>query len=101
LNVDLYASNKEASAMAQQKKLENDLAGIAAEKAKLEAQLAALAAREKVAREAALDAGRGFLLAALERVKIPSMDRVEAKALATAVTSLGASEALRRLAKEG
>jgi hypothetical protein len=33
-------------------------------------------------------------------VKIPAMDRVEAKALATAVTSLG-GEALRRLAREG
>lgn len=86
--------------MAQQKKLENDLAGIAAEKAKLETQLAALAERERATREAALDAGRGFLLAALERVKIPAMDRVEAKALATAVTSLGAGEALRRLARE-
>lgn len=87
--------------MAQQKKLENDLAGIAAEKARLEAQLAVLAAREKATREAALDAGRGVLLAALERVKIPAMDRVEAKTLATAITSLGASEALRRLAREG
>lgn len=87
--------------MAQQKKLQSDLAGIAAEKAKLEAQLAALAEREKVTREAALDAGRGFLLAALERVKIPAMDRVEARALATAVAGLGASEALRRLAREG
>jgi hypothetical protein len=36
LTIDLIALNKEASAMAQQKKLENDLAGIAAEKAKLE-----------------------------------------------------------------
>ncbi|WCT79256.1 hypothetical protein [Novosphingobium humi] len=87
--------------MAQQKKLENDLAGIAAEKAKLEAQLVALAEREKATREAALDAGRGFLLAALERVKIPAMNRVEAKALAAAITRLGASEALRRLAREG
>jgi len=86
--------------MARESKFDIDLAGIAAEKAKLEAQLASLAEREKLAREAAKDAGRGVLLAALERVKIPAMDRLEAKALATTVASLGASEALRRLARE-
>jgi hypothetical protein len=52
LTIDLFASNKEARAMAQQKKLENDLAGIAAEKAKLKRNWP-LAEREKATREAA------------------------------------------------
>lgn len=86
--------------MARERNVDRDLAGIAAEKAKLEAQLASLAEREKAAREAARDAGRGVLLAALERVKIPAMDRAEARSLATAIATLGATEALRRLANE-
>lgn len=86
--------------MARDRKVDRDLAGIAAEKAKLEAQLASLAEREKAAREAARDAGRGVLLAALERVKIPAMDRAEARSLATTIASLGAAEALRRLVNE-
>lgn len=87
--------------MARDRKVDINLAGIVAEKAKLEAQLASLAEREKAAREAVRDAGRGVLLAALERVKIPMMDRAEARSLAITIATLGATEALRRLANGG
>jgi hypothetical protein len=62
------------------------------ERIKAEAALAAILQREKEAEEALRDAGRPVLLAALERVKIPDMDRTEARAIAAAIAKHGAAK---------
>jgi hypothetical protein len=62
------------------------------ERIKAEAALAAIIQREKEAEEALRDAGRPVLLAALERVKVPDMDRTEARAIAAAIAKQGAAK---------
>ena len=75
--------------MARPKKTEGNLDAIAAERARLKAELSKLDALEKQARQAASDAGRGTLLAALERVKIGSMSKAAAKVIAVVIAAEG------------
>lgn len=83
--------------MARVRKIGGDLDAIASEKAKLQQRMAELDAAEKAAREAQRDAGRGVLLAALDRVRIGAMDRAQARDIATAIGKLGAGELVRRI----
>ena len=83
--------------MARSRKIECDLDAITAERARLQAELARLDEAEKAAREIVRDAGRATLDAALARVKIGAMSKDEAKAIATAIASLSATEVVRRL----
>jgi len=83
--------------MAKPKKVGNDLPSIAAERARLEAQLAELAALERDAREAARDAGRPVLLAALDKIKIGEMSRQDAKAIAGAIAKHGGVQMAKML----
>ncbi|MCW2339128.1 hypothetical protein M2337_003418 [Sphingobium sp. B2D3A] len=83
--------------MARPKKIANSLEAIAAQRAELQERMAALDAAERAAREAAQDEGRDVLMKALERVKIPAMDRSNAKAIAKAIATLEASEIVRRI----
>ena len=87
--------------MARPRNVGGDLATIAAERARLQAELARLDEAEKAALETERDAGREFLLAALTKVKIGRMDRAQAKALAQAIGSLGASDLLERIGPIG
>jgi hypothetical protein len=68
------------------------LESIKQERIKAEAALAAILQREKEAEEALRDAGRPVLLAALERVKIPDMERTEARSIAAAIAKHGAAK---------
>ncbi|WP_340267639.1 hypothetical protein [Sphingobium mellinum] len=68
------------------------LESIKQERVKLEAALAAVVQREKEAEDALRDAGRPVLLAALERVKIPELDRSDARAIAAAIAKHGAAK---------
>lgn len=68
------------------------LQSIKQERVKLEAALAAIVQREKEAEDALRDAGRPVLLAALERVKIPELDRSDARAIAAAIAKHGAAK---------
>jgi hypothetical protein len=68
------------------------LESIKQERVKAEAALAAILQREKEAEEALRDAGRPVLLAALERVKIPAMERTEARFIAAAIAKHGAAK---------
>lgn len=63
----------------------DDLAAIEARREALKAELAALDERAKVVEQAARDAGRPTLIAALDKVKIAAMDKIDAKAIATAI----------------
>lgn len=83
--------------MARPKKTEGNLDAIAAERARLKAELSKLDALEKQARHAASDAGRGTLLAALERVKIGSMSKAAAKVIAVVIAAEGADEVAKKL----
>ena len=83
--------------MARPKKVTGDLETISAERERLLAELARLDEAEKAAIESERDAGREALLAALAKVKIPRMDRTEAKAIAQAVGTLGPKAILERL----
>ncbi|MBB4642786.1 hypothetical protein [Rhizorhapis suberifaciens] len=68
------------------------LDAIKQERIKAEAALAAIVQREKEAEEALRDAGRPVLIAALERVKIPDMDRTEARTIAAAIAKHGGAK---------
>ena len=83
--------------MARPKKIGGDLATISAERARLQAELARLDEAEKVALETERDAGREVLLAALDKVKIARMDRGQAKAIAQAISALGAGDIIQKL----
>ena len=83
--------------MARSKKPTGNLNMIASERARLQAELARLDEAEKAALEVARDAGREMLLAALARVKIAAMGKAEAKAIASAIGTLGGAEAARKL----
>jgi len=83
--------------MARPRKIGGDLATISAERKRLQAELARLDEAEKVALETERDAGREVLLAALDKVKIARMDRGQAKAIAQAISALGADEIIQKL----
>ena len=83
--------------MARPRKIGGDLATISAERARLQAELARLDEAEKVALETERDAGREVLLAALDKVKIARMDRGQAKAIAQAISALGADDIIQKL----
>lgn len=67
----------------------NQLAAIQARREALEAELAALDERAKAAELAARDAGRPTLLAALGRVKIPAIDKADARLIAATIAKHG------------
>lgn len=83
--------------MARPRKIGGDLAIISAERARLQAELARLDEAEKVALEIERDAGREVLLAALDKVRIARMDRGQAKAIAQAISALGAEDIIQKL----
>ncbi|WP_084592323.1 hypothetical protein, partial [Novosphingobium sp. MBES04] len=62
----------------------DDLTAIEARREQLKQELAELNERSKAAALAAKDAGREIFLTALGRVKIPAMDRSQAKVIAKA-----------------
>lgn len=76
----------------------DDLATIDARREALRAELAQLDERAKQAEFAARDAGRPILIAALDRVKIAGMDKEDAKAIATAISSHGGKVLAQHLA---
>jgi len=63
-----------------------DLSSIDARRDALRAELAALDEQAKAAELAARDAGRPILLAALDRVKIATMDKTDARSIAAAIS---------------
>jgi hypothetical protein len=75
-----------------------DITTIEAREKALREELAALAEQKKVAELAARDAGRPVLLAALDRIKIPAMDKSDARSIATAISTHGAEAVARHLA---
>jgi hypothetical protein len=95
----ISADKWEIEKMARAQRATSSLDEIAVKRARLEAELAELAQAEKLAREAAQDAGRPMLMAALERVRIPAMSKVEARGLAQAIAGLSAAQLAQVLAK--
>lgn len=83
--------------MARTRKPQGKLEIIAAERTRLQAELARLDEAEKAAREVARDAGRETLLGAMGKVKIGAMSKDDAKAIATAIATLGGGVAARKL----
>jgi len=74
------------------------LDAIKQERIKAEAALAAIVKREKEAEEALRDAGRPVLIAALERVKIPDMERSQARTIAAAIAKHGGAKVVAVIA---
>ncbi len=66
-----------------------ELAAIEARRELLKAELAELDEQAKAAEQIARDAGRPVLIAALDRVKIPSIDKADARAIAFAISHYG------------
>lgn len=75
----------------------DDLAAITARREALLTELARVDEQAKAAREAARDAGRSVLLAALDRIKIAAIDKSDARAIATALTTYGGKVVAERL----
>ena len=75
-----------------------DLAAIEARREALRAELARLDEQAKAAEQTARDAGRPILIAALERVKIAVLDKVDARAIATAISKHGGKAVASHLA---
>lgn len=75
----------------------DDLAAINARREALLAQLAEVDEQAKAATEAARDAGRSVLMAALERVKIPALDKADARIIATALATQGGKSVAEHL----
>ena len=69
----------------------DDLAAITARREALLAELARIDEQARAAQEAARDAGRSVLLAALDRVKIAGMEKADARTIATTISRLGGS----------
>lgn len=67
----------------------DDLAAIDARREALRAELAELDQRAKEAELAARNAGRPILTAALDKVRIPAMEKADAKAIAAAIAQHG------------
>lgn len=79
----------------------DDLATIEARRKALKAELAELDQRAKEAELAARDAGRPILTAALDKIRIPAMEKVDAKAIATAIGQHGGKAVADHLATIG
>ncbi|MBB3588973.1 hypothetical protein [Sphingomonas sp. BK481] len=75
-----------------------DITTIEAREKALREELAALAEQKKVAELTARDAGRPVLLAALDRIKIPSMEKTDARSIASAISTHGAEAVAQHLA---
>lgn len=75
-----------------------DISSIDARREILRAELAALDEQAKEAELAAKDAGRPVLLSALGRVKIASMDKTDARSIASAIGQHGGKAVARHLA---
>lgn len=76
-----------------------DLSSIEARREALRAELTALDEQAKAAELAARDAGRPTLLAALNRVKIAAIDKLDARAIAAAIGQHGGKAVAEHLAK--
>jgi hypothetical protein len=76
----------------------SDLLTIEARKKAILAELAELQEQEKATAIAARDAGRPVLLAALDRIKIATMEKSDARAIATAISQHGGSAVALHLA---
>lgn len=85
--------------MPRAKATTDDLAAIAARREALLAELARIDEQAKIAKEAARDAGRPVLMAALERVKIGTINKSDARAIASAIASHGGRLVAERLAE--
>jgi len=83
--------------MARQQKV-IELAAIEARREALKAELAQLDEQAKAAELAARDAGRSVLTAALERVRIGGLSKVEARAIANAIGQHGGKAVADHLA---
>ena len=86
--------------MARNSPKPDDLAAITARREALLAELAKIDEQAKAAQEAARDAGRPVLLAALDRVKIAAMEKADARTIATAISRLGGSVVAEHLASQ-
>lgn len=75
-----------------------DLAAIEARREALRAELAQLDDQARAAELAARDAGRPVLMAALERVKIGSMEKAHARTIASAIRQHGGKMVAAHLA---
>jgi hypothetical protein len=75
-----------------------DLPTIETRKKALLAELAHLEEQAKAAEIAARDAGRPVLLAALDRIKIATMDKSDARAIASAINQHGGATVASHLA---
>lgn len=75
-----------------------DLAAIESRREALRKELVQLDAQARVAEERTRDAGRTLLLAALDRVKIAAMDKVDARAIASAIAGHGGKAVASALA---
>lgn len=76
----------------------DDLATIAARRDALKAELAALDERSRELELAARDAGRPVLLAALEKIKIATLEKADAKTIAVAIDRHGGKAVADHLA---
>jgi hypothetical protein len=76
----------------------DDLAAIHARREALRSELAELDQRAKEAELAARDAGRPTLTAALDKVRIPAMDKTDAKTIAAAIAQHGGKIVANHLA---
>ncbi|MBB4087490.1 hypothetical protein [Sphingomonas carotinifaciens] len=76
----------------------DDLATITARREALLAELARVDEQARIAQEAARDAGRPVLLAALERVKISAIDKADARSIARALATHGGKSVAAHLA---
>lgn len=83
--------------MARQRKA-TDLATIEARRAALKAELAELDDQTRAAEQAARDAGRPTLIAALDRIKVAALTKGEAKAIADAIALHGGRAVAEHLA---
>jgi hypothetical protein len=84
--------------MGRPQKLDN-LSAIEARREALRSELAALDEQAKRAEEAARDAGRPTLLAALERVRIAGLSKQEARTIANAIGQHGGKAIAEYLAR--
>lgn len=75
-----------------------NLSSIDARREALRAELAALDEQAKAAELAAKDAGRPILLAALDRVKIATMGKTDARSIASAIGLHGGQIVAQHLA---
>jgi len=85
--------------MARPRKIVVTVESLAEERERLRLRLAEIVKEEAEAKRAVQDAGREPLLLALERVKIPAMDKATAKSLAGAISTHGGQYLIDHLPK--